>query len=75
MAAVHGGVQVTFKKHLADGKPSHLDDEYGPVRRVVATDADGETVEANRTEEQGVVFLTRPPNLTTEPRREAFPGK
>ena len=75
MAAVHGGVRVTYKESLADRAPSPLDDEWAPVHTEVSLDAAGEEVKANRTDRHGVVFVTRPPDLTTEPRREAFPGK
>ena len=70
MAEKHGGVKVTFKKHLSDQADSYLEAEYGPIRRVTVTNASGEIVEANRTTDEGVVFVTSPPNLTAEPARE-----
>ena len=75
MAAVHGGVQVTYKKFLADEAPSPMDDEWAPLVRKVEHDAAGEGVEANRTATEGVVFVSSPPNLTSEPKRETLNAK
>lgn len=75
MAAVHGGVKVTFKAHISDGAPSTMDDEYGPIQRKSELNADGEQVQANRTTPEGVVFVSSPPSLTSEPKREPLPSK
>ena len=32
-------------------------------------------MKANRTTKEGILFVTSPPNLTSEPQREAFPAK
>ena len=69
VAREHGGVQVTFKQHLSD-KGSYLDDEWGPLVRVSEETSAGDSLEANRTIPQGVVFVAHPPNLTSEPPRE-----
>ena len=75
MAAVHGGVKVTFKAHISDGAPSTMDDEYGPIQRKYELNAEGEQVQANRTTPEGVVFVSSPPSLTSEPKREPLPSK
>jgi hypothetical protein len=69
VAREHGGVQVTYKQHLSD-TGSYLDDEWGPLVRVSEETSAGDSVEANRTIPQGVVFVAHPPNLTSEPPRE-----
>ena len=70
MAAMHGGVMVTYKKHLSDTQSNPLDDEWAPVERIVETNASGDQVQANRTKRAGVLFVTSPPKLTSEPPRE-----
>ena len=77
MAELHGGVKVTYKAHLSDTTPmGGLDAEWAPVRRVTEWDASGCTqLQANRTTEEGVLFVSAPPDLTTEPKREAIPPK
>jgi hypothetical protein len=75
MAALHGGVRVTFKDRLSQGAPSPMDDEYGPLLAVEEETAAGETVHANRTDNKGVVFVKTPPNLTSEPEREDLAPK
>ena len=70
VAREHGGVQVTYKRHLSDKATSYYDDEWAPLQRVQESSATGETVVANRTIPAGVVFVAQPPNLTAEPPRE-----
>ena len=43
VAREHGGVQVTFKKHLSD-TGSYLDDEWGPLVRVCEETSAGNSV-------------------------------
>ena len=75
MAAMHGGVKVTYKACLAEGPPSPVDDEWAPLHTEVGLKADGEQVQVNRTDREGVLFVERPPNLTKEPRRDPFPDR
>ena len=71
------GVKVTYKAHLSDrAAPGGLEAEWAPMRRVAEWDASGcNQVQANRTTEEGVLFVSAPPNLTEEPQREAIPHK
>ena len=75
MAIEHGGVRVTFKTNLSDVKVYSNDDEWAPVRRVEEVNAGGENLVANRTTDEGVLFVSAPPDLTSEPAREELPQK
>jgi hypothetical protein len=70
MAREHGGVQVTYKANLSGGASSYYECEWGPIRQVSEQTSSGETITANRTIPSGVVFVSNPPNLTSEPPRE-----
>ena len=75
MAAEHGGVRVTYKEHLSDTKRHANDDEWAPVRLVEELNAGGESMKANRTTKEGVLFVATPPDLSSEPARESLPAK
>ena len=76
MAIVHGGVKVTYKKHLSDTKISALEDEWLPIETVSEpTAASLGQQSANRTTAEGLLFVKSPPNMTSEPPREAIASK
>jgi hypothetical protein len=76
MAIVHGGVRVTYKKHLSDTKLSALEEEWLPIETVSEpTAASLGQQSANRTTAEGLLFVKSPPNMTSEPPREAIASK
>lgn len=73
---VHGGVKVTFKDRLSYKPPHGREAEWSPIKRVTRTEPgpNGEPrqVEANVTDEVGVIYIRRPPDLRKEPSRESL---
>lgn len=72
----HGGVAVHFKHALA-WKGNRVDCEWGPFheekQRTLDPEGGGEKeITTNQASETGVRFVVRPPDLTSEPRREEF---
>ena len=75
----HGCVRVTYKSRLSYKAPHALECEYSPVctveRKQLMPDGSERTVHANQTDKSGVIFIVKPPDLTTEPKREALSEK
>ena len=66
--------KVTYKERVSyRGEANEA--EWAPIERVSTTLGDGSTVERNVTQTRGVEFMSRPPDLRQEPRREAFSTK
>ena len=70
----HGGVFVTFKKRLSYKKAHANECEFSPIINITRTEfnayGEEEEVAANITDPNGVMFIRRPPDLRSEPKRE-----
>ena len=73
---MHGGVKVTFKDRLSYKPPHGREAEWSPIKRVTRTEPGPNgapmQVEANVTDEVGVIYIRRPPDLRKEPSRESL---
>ena len=73
----HGGVKVMYKPKLSWTGDGSREAEWGPIMTVFRPGPlpGSPAVECNQTTEEGVVFISRPPDLRSGPRREAWDEK